>query len=89
MYASGFPLKENHRWCFFAFCRTFTTGVLQVKIHVVNGSTDLGFCNVPTMHMLEGLLRKKVFVARIKAPLAKAVGDPTLIICSLKKTKTQ
>jgi len=42
---------------------------------------------MPAMHVLEDLLRKKVFVIKIKAPLAKAVGGPTLAVCSLKKTK--
>lgn len=46
-YASDFPVTESSRWCSFALYRTFTTGMLQVKISVVGGSIDsVGFCNM-------------------------------------------
>lgn len=59
-YASGFPVTENSRWCSFALCRTFATGMLQVKISVVGGNIDsVGFCNMYLQRTYRRACRKK------------------------------
>lgn len=57
-------------------------------MYVVGGINSLGFSNVPAAHTLgRGFVEKKRLYARTKVPVAKALGEPTLVVCSINKPR--